>query len=316
MNGNDLEEADNIMRLAFGTFLGLPEPIRFMGDADYVKTRYNANPLAALVAITKDNRIVGSNFAIDWGSVGIFGPLTVHPNYWDKGVARELLGETMKIFERWGTKHLGLFTFAQSSKHVHLYQKFGFWPRYLTAVMSKQISNDKGEEHSPPKSTNLIKYSQLDSTERQNALKDNRQLTNAIYTGLDLGTEINSVHRQGLGDTLLLRDKSDNGLLGVAICHAGPNTEAGSGNCYIKFGAAKPSGNSAMVFRELLDASVEFAKSRNMTQLVGGANTGRHNAYRIMIEQGFRTDMQGIAMHRPNESGYNVPEVYVIDDWR
>jgi len=59
MNGNDLEEADNIMRLAFGTFLGLPEPIRFMGDADYVKTRFNADPLAALVAITKDNRIVG-----------------------------------------------------------------------------------------------------------------------------------------------------------------------------------------------------------------------------------------------------------------
>lgn len=316
MNGNDLEEADNIMRLAFGTFLGLPEPIRFMGDADYVKTRYNADPLAALVAITKDNRIVGSNFAIDWGSVGIFGPLTVHPDYWDKGVARALLGETMKIFERWGSRHLGLFTFAQSSKHVHLYQKFGFWPRYLTAVMSKQIGNDKGEEHSPPKSTNLIKYSQLDSTERQNALKDNRLLTNAIYSGLDLGNEINSVHRQGLGETLLLRDKSDDGLVGVAICHAGPNTEAGSGNCYIKFGAAKPSGNSAMVFRELLDASVEFAKSRNMTRLVGGANTGRHNAYRIMIEQGFHTDMQGIAMHRPNESGYNVPEVYVIDDWR
>ena len=34
----DLSEADRIMRLAFGTFLGLPEPMTFMGDAGYVRT--------------------------------------------------------------------------------------------------------------------------------------------------------------------------------------------------------------------------------------------------------------------------------------
>jgi hypothetical protein len=30
---NDLSAADKIMRLAFGTFIGLPEPLAFMGDA-------------------------------------------------------------------------------------------------------------------------------------------------------------------------------------------------------------------------------------------------------------------------------------------
>ncbi len=29
----DLPEADHIMRLAFGTFLGLPDPSGFLGDA-------------------------------------------------------------------------------------------------------------------------------------------------------------------------------------------------------------------------------------------------------------------------------------------
>jgi hypothetical protein len=29
-----------------------------------------------------------------------------------------------------------------------------------------------------------------------------------------------------------------------------------------------------------------------------------YNAYKRMIEQRFRTDIQGVAMHRPNESGY------------
>ena len=36
----DLSEADRIIRLAFGTFLGLPDPMTFMGDAGYVRTRW------------------------------------------------------------------------------------------------------------------------------------------------------------------------------------------------------------------------------------------------------------------------------------
>jgi len=47
---NDLDAADHIMRLAFGTFIGLPEPTAFMGDADYVYTRSRANPAAAFGA--------------------------------------------------------------------------------------------------------------------------------------------------------------------------------------------------------------------------------------------------------------------------
>lgn len=72
MRQGDLEEADRIVRLAFGTFLGMPDPMQFMGDADYARTRYNADPPAALTAEV-DGRIVGSNFALDWGSVGCLG---------------------------------------------------------------------------------------------------------------------------------------------------------------------------------------------------------------------------------------------------
>ena len=43
----------------------------------------------------------------------------------------------MECLAGWGIRHAGLFTFAHSPKHVHLYQKFGFWPRFLTAIMSK-----------------------------------------------------------------------------------------------------------------------------------------------------------------------------------
>ena len=44
---NDLSEADRIFRLAFGTFLGLPDPMTCFGDADYIRTRFYADPSTA-----------------------------------------------------------------------------------------------------------------------------------------------------------------------------------------------------------------------------------------------------------------------------
>lgn len=59
---SDLATADHIMRLAFGTFLGLPEPTAFMGDAGYVRTRWRADPAAAFAAEV-GGELVGSNLA-------------------------------------------------------------------------------------------------------------------------------------------------------------------------------------------------------------------------------------------------------------
>src|SRR5437762_14124218 len=73
---SDLEEADRIFRLAFGTFLGMPDPTAFMGDADLVRPRWRADPSAA-VAAEAGGRLLGTNFAANWGSVGFFGPLSV-----------------------------------------------------------------------------------------------------------------------------------------------------------------------------------------------------------------------------------------------
>lgn len=48
---------------------------------------------------------------------------------------------------------------------------------------------------------------------------------------------------QGLGDTVLVDDGS--GLQGVAACHIGARTEAGGGNCYVKFACVRPGPRAA-----------------------------------------------------------------------
>src|SRR2546421_1017409 len=302
----DLPAADHIMRLAFGTFIGLPEPAAFMGDASYVITRWLADPNAAFAAEI-DGELVGSNFATNWGSVGFFGPLTIRPDFWDRGVGKRLMEPVMELFSQWGTKHAGLFTFAQSQKHVGLYQKFGFWPRFLTAVMSKPAGPTNGASAS-------ARFSEVPASEREEVVSACRELTGAIYDGLDVEREIRAVASQELGDTILLWD--DSRLVGLAICHGGPGTEAGGGACYIKFGAVRPGSSAEQNFSRLFDACEELASVRNLSRVVAGVNTARHEAYRQMLARGFKTDMQGVVMSNPNEAGYNRRGVYLIDDWR
>src|SRR6202171_5153891 len=226
---HDLPAADRIMRLAFGTFLGMPDPLKFMGDAAYARTRWLADPSAAFAA-ELSGELVGTNFATRWGSVGFFGPLTIRPDLWDRGIAQLLLEPTMDLFDRWGIRHAGLFTFAASAKHIGLYQKFGFWPRFLTALMELPVV----AEHN---SAQWARFSEFSPKGKKSCLQACRELTSSIYDGLDVEREIRAVDDQHLGDTVLTWTESR--LAGLAVCHAGPGHEAGSGKCYVKFGAVR-----------------------------------------------------------------------------
>ena len=300
----DLAETDRVFRLAFGTFIGLPDPGSFAAGAEYIRTRWKTAP-EAFFAAKHNDRLVGSNFATNWGSVGFFGPLTIHPEYWDQGIGQRLLAPVMEMFSHWGTKHAGLFTFAQSSKHVGLYQKFGFWPRFLTAIMSLQVN---------PARTGIQWKKFSDASETQEWLVSCRDLTTEVFEGLDLEREIVAVEQQKIGDTVLLLE--DARLVGLAICHCGAGSEAGPDTCYVKFGAVRLGTDAATRFDQLISACEELAGERGLSRLSAGVNTGRIEAYQRMLERGFRTDFQGVAMHRPNEQGYNRPGVYAMDDWR
>ena len=302
----ELSTADSIMRLAFGTFIGMPDPMAFMGDAAYVRNRWFANPQAAFAAESA-GELIGSNFATNWGSVGFFGPLTIRPDFWDRGVGKRLMEPIVELFDKWGTRHAGLFTFPHSQKHIGLYQRFGFWPRFLTAVMSKPVAQITS-------TSRWTRFSEIPAGERDSVLSACRELTDSIYEGLDVTSEIQSVAAQTLGDTILLWN--DRRLVGIAVCHVGPGTEAGSGACYIKFGAVRPDGAAEQYFSSLFDACEEMALAEHVSRIVAGVNTARHEAYRQMLARGFTSNMHGLVMSRPNEPGYNHPGVYVIDDWR
>lgn len=306
LDGRDVAEADRIFRVAFGTFLGMPRPETFMGDADLVSTRWWAAPSAAFGAYAGDE-LVGSNFAANWGSFGFFGPLTVRPDLWDRGIARRLLDTTMDLFARWGTRQAALFTFPDSPKHIALYEKFGFRRQAPTPIMAKAVGCAAGGGQ-------WSTFSSVPRHCRAPTLAACGALTEAIYPGLDVQGEIRAVCDQRIGETVLLREGRE--LVGFAICHQGAGSEAGSGATFIKFGAVRPGGDTSRHFDRLLEACEALAQVRGSKQLVAGINVARSQAYKIMREHGFETTLEGVAMHRPDAPGHNRPDCFIIDDWR
>ena len=278
LQAHEVDEANRISNVAFGTFYGAPDPAAFFGDRDFVTPRWRSG--TPVLAARVDDRLIGLNVVTRWGSFGFFGPLTVLPEFWDQGVAQCLLAKTMEVFEQGGVRHSGLYTFPHSPKHILLYQKFGYWPRYLTAIMTKEVAPASAWE-SPAPDVRAI-----------------RALTNQIYPGLDLTSELRG------SDIVAIPNA-------FAVCRTGAGTEGGSGLCYVKFGAARDGAS----FDRLLDACEAFAASRGLP-LEAGVNLAREDAYRRMRARGYRTNTHGVAMQRPHEAGFNRPDAYVIDDWR
>jgi len=302
MAEDDADSADRIMRLAFGTFRGLPDPGAAFGDADSVRTRFRAAPDCAWVA-ELDGTVVGSVLAARWGSFGFFGPLTVHPEWWDRGVGSRLLEPVLDAFARWDVRQAGLFTFPSSPKHLGLYQKHGFWPGFLTAVLAKLVAPTAGM------------YTLFSDAPAVGSLEEIRGLTDAVYAGLDLEREILAATQQGIGDTVLVH--GDARLDGMAVCHRGAGSEAGSGVCYVKFGAVRSGAGAGDRFERLLDACEGFAAESGLERLVAGVSTGRLDAYRRLLDRGFRADLIGVSMRlRPDEPGFDSRDHYVLDDLR
>jgi hypothetical protein len=114
--------------------------------------------------------------------MGFFGPASVRPDLWDMGVGIRLVEPAMERFAEWGTRHAGLLTSSHSPKHTYLYQKFGFWARFLTAIMSKSVVERLmvGEGEPEPR----CRDSPGSRRATEETLKACGELTGAIYDGV------------------------------------------------------------------------------------------------------------------------------------
>lgn len=306
MRPGDLDSADRVMRLAFGAARRFLDPDAGLRGRDFARMRFRAAPDCAWVA-ELDGELVGSVFATRRGSFGFFGPLTVHPELWDRGIGSSLLQPVLAAFDGWQLRQAGLFTFAQSPKHLSLYQKHGFRPGALTVLAAKETA-----------ATRRCAYGLL-SLETVNGgadvLTEIRELTDRVFPGLEIEGEVRATAEQRLGDTILLRRAGS--LAGVAVCQCDPAGETEPATCYVTFAAVGPGEGAAGEFEVLLDACEAFAAESGTSRVVVGVSTWRLDAYRRLLARGFRTERTGLSMRLyPDRPHFDTPAHYVVDDLR
>jgi len=65
--------------------------------------------------------------------------------------------------------------------------------------------------------------------------------------------------------------------------------------------SSPPRARAPRLVARLLDACESLAVRSGCKEIMAGINTARHEAYRQIIDRGFRAFMEGIAMLRPNQ---------------
>jgi GNAT superfamily N-acetyltransferase len=298
---SDLADFEALFRTSFSAHLGIGDPKMF-SPGSTLGGRFTAVPDGQYGAHDGD-KLVAAIGCTNWGSFGFFGPLVVLPEYWGRGLAQQLLEKSDEFFKAKKIKLAGLYTFANSPKHLALYQKYDYWPKQLTCLMSKAVGAEEG-------TLEAVRFSQVDAARRSALIAAQQALLNGIYQGLDVAIEIDALYQDKVGDTIFL--EKDGKVSAVAVCHFGQGSEATSNNCYIKFAAAKDESE----FKKLLSECAKLSRDAGVTHIIGGVNTARHEAYRAMGGAGFRSENVGVALIRNNEDGFNKAGVFVIDDWR
>ena len=304
---NDWDRGDAIFRTAFATFLGT-DPVTMFGDSDLFRTRCRAGNTRVLAA-RRDGTLVGSNVLTRWGKLGWFGPLTVTPELWDQGVAKALMEATERVFDEWGVSHRALFTFAQSGKHLGLYQRFGYWPGPLTPILDRTVVAASPQ---PPPGISL--FSERPESDQGALLREIRELGDGLLPGLDLTSEVESARDQGIGETVLLRDGSR--LAGYGVCYLGPGGESRHHETYVKFAAVSPGSGREHRVRDLLSGLEWLGASRESPEIGFGCNLSHRETYRALVARGYRAAFVGVAMVSGPDTAYLRPELDVLDDWR
>ena len=228
MLADDLDSADAVMRLAFGTIRGLPDPKSTFGDTDIVHTRFRSAPDCAWVAELEGD-VVGVGVRRALGLVRLLRPAQRPPRHWDRGIGGRLLQPVLAAFTTWDVRQAGLFTFADSLKHLGLYQKHGFWPGALTVVTAeggwlrshastRSSRTSAAGRGAPPGRDPRVDGSDLSADSTSSARSRRERAGNRRH---------GSAARRGT-------------LEGMAVCHCGAGSEAGGDTCYVKFAAVLP----------------------------------------------------------------------------
>src|SRR5262245_53288257 len=251
-----------------------------------------------------------------WGTLGLVGPVAVLTNYQNQDIGQQLLSACQEFFDENRATLQGVATYPYSPKHLVLYQKFGYRPKGLIVVTSKHLDRRDGVQvvKAPRVGLGVRRYSTLEEARKKPVMLKFRRITNAVWRGMDVGKEVEIVDGLALGDTLLLEKGRE--LIGFAVVHMPPNSEAPHGAAFVKFLAIDPRHRKPEHLHLLLGAVEDLAAAAQLGQVVAPVYTYYWNAYQVLLERGYHADFTMVRMKRGKPEDAEDSNDLVLDDWR
>ncbi len=263
-----------------------------------------------------DGKIVGAAVAVMWGTVGVIGPVAVLTHYQNQDIGQQLLSACQEFFDENKATLQGLATYPYSPKHLIFYQKYGYKPKGLVVVTSKALDRTPvgGPKPAPKAPAAVRRYSTLEEARKKQVMQKVRRITNHFWRGLDVSKEIEIVDGLTLGDTLLLEKGRE--VIGFAVCHLPPNSEAPHGSAYVKLLAIDSAHRKPEHLQALLAGVEDLATAGQLQRVVVPAYTYYWTAYQTLLERGYHVDFTMVRMKRGKQEDYEDASDLVLDDWR
>ena len=315
----DLSKVRDVIEQAFGDFFERQvgtRPRQVFGGAQYVHHRWLMEPWGCFVAEEDSSKIVGAALAVTWGSVGLLGPVAVLTHYHNQTIAQQLIRAVQEFFDENKATLQGVATYPYSPKHLIFYQKFGYKPKGLVVVTSKALDRRElaGPKAAAKAGVSVRRYSTLEEARKKQVMQKIRRITNHFWRGLDVSKEIEIVDGLTLGDTLLLEKGRE--VIGFAVCHLPPNSEAPHGSAYVKLLAIDRAQRKPEHLHALLAETEELAAAAQLQRVVVPAYTYYWTAYQTLLERGYHVDFTMVRMKRGKQEDYEDASDLVLDDWR
>lgn len=160
--------------------------------------------------------IAAFNVAHRSGIEGWMGPLAVRPDLQGGGIGKDVVRAGIDWLSRGGARVIGLETMPRTMDNIGFYSALGLLPGRLTLTVTLEATT---LDRPAPR------LGKLPPRLKDDVLAECQSLTDEVLPGYDFTRELSLTDHLSLGDTVLLRDRSTDALLGFALCHTVPLVE-------------------------------------------------------------------------------------------
>jgi GNAT superfamily N-acetyltransferase len=235
----------------------------------------------ALVWRDATGRVAAFNLVHVSGAEGWMGPLAVRPDWQGRGLGRAMVTRAISLLKERGCRVIGLETMPRTVDNIGFYSSLGFRPGHLTITLVREVaglgtSGGSGETGSAPVG---------------GSAGERKALASRVSPVADFSREIRYTVEQRLGEVSEVRRNGT--LAGFALWHATPLAAARPAD---EIRILKVVAIDLPALGEVADAVCREAVARGLKKVTVRCQTVFTDAYRLLIEQGFRVHWTDLRM--------------------